>query len=199
MFYFLRLLGSRLRLAWAACSMNFWASLEYAVGVMIGSCSVIGVVGVKYRNHYAQIVMVGISAKLFNKKDRASFQLFRCALEKRPGQNTASSHSPLRATWKPFLSPLRATWKPFRSVSSFSISSVTHLLLVLSFCSFLSSCSWAESSCRCNELFSRVSLPAASSVWAARSDRLPLRRSISSWSPRHNHSFWSRSCKMYLM
>ena len=45
----------------AACSMNFWASLEYAVGVMIGSCSVIGVVGAKYRNHYAQIVMVGIS------------------------------------------------------------------------------------------------------------------------------------------
>ena len=42
--------------------MNFWASLEYAVGVMIGSCSVIGVVGAKYRNHYAQIVMVGISA-----------------------------------------------------------------------------------------------------------------------------------------
>ena len=41
--------------------MNFWASLEYAVGVMIGSCSVIGVVGAKYRNHYAQIVMVGIS------------------------------------------------------------------------------------------------------------------------------------------
>ena len=42
--------------------MNFWASLEYAVVVMIGSCSVIGVVGAKYRNHYAQIVMVGISA-----------------------------------------------------------------------------------------------------------------------------------------
>ena len=41
--------------------MNFWASLEYAVGVMIGTCSVIGVVGAKYRNHYAQIVMVGIS------------------------------------------------------------------------------------------------------------------------------------------
>ena len=41
--------------------MNFWVSLEYAVGVMIGSCSVIGVVGAKYRNHYAQIVMVGIS------------------------------------------------------------------------------------------------------------------------------------------
>ena len=116
----------------------------------------------------------------FYKKDRASFQLFkkagrhqkwagRRALEKRPGQNTASSHS-----------PLRATWKPFRSVSNFSMSSVTHLLLVLSFCSFLSRCSWAESSCRCNELFSRVSLPAASSVWAERSDRFPLRRSISS-------------------
>ena len=43
--------------------MNFCASLEYAVGVMIGSCSVIGVVGAKYRNHYAQIVMVGISAQ----------------------------------------------------------------------------------------------------------------------------------------
>ena len=42
--------------------MNFWASLEYAVGVMIGSCSLIGVVGAKYHNHYAQIVMVGISA-----------------------------------------------------------------------------------------------------------------------------------------
>ena len=41
--------------------MNFCASLEYAVGVMIGSCSVIGVVGAKYCNHYAQIVMVGIS------------------------------------------------------------------------------------------------------------------------------------------
>ena len=41
--------------------MNFWASLEYAVGVMIGSCSVIGVVGATYHNHYAQIVMVGIS------------------------------------------------------------------------------------------------------------------------------------------
>ena len=49
----------------AACSMNFWASLEYAVGVMIGSCSVIGVVGAKYRNHYAQIVMVGISANTY--------------------------------------------------------------------------------------------------------------------------------------
>ena len=36
--------------------MNFWASLEYE------PCSVIGVVGAKYRNHYAQIVMVGISA-----------------------------------------------------------------------------------------------------------------------------------------
>ena len=45
--------------------MNFWASLEYAVGVMIGSCSVTGVVGAKYRNHYAQIVMVGISASTF--------------------------------------------------------------------------------------------------------------------------------------
>ena len=44
--------------------MNFWASLEYAVGVMIGSCSVIGVVGAKYRNHYAQIVMVGISVSV---------------------------------------------------------------------------------------------------------------------------------------
>ena len=42
--------------------MIFCASLEYTVGVMIGSCSVIGVVGAKYRNHYAQIVMVGISA-----------------------------------------------------------------------------------------------------------------------------------------
>ena len=31
---------------------------------MIGSCSVIGVVGAKYRNHYAQIVMVGISVML---------------------------------------------------------------------------------------------------------------------------------------
>ena len=40
---------------------EFLASLEYAVGVMIGSCSVIGIVGAKYRNHYAQIVMVGIS------------------------------------------------------------------------------------------------------------------------------------------
>ena len=46
----------------AACSMNFYASLEYAVGIMIGSCSVIGVLGAKYRNHYAKIVMVGISA-----------------------------------------------------------------------------------------------------------------------------------------
>ena len=47
--------------------MNFWASLEYAVGVMIGSCSVIGVVGAKYRNHYAQIVMVGISVDIWVK------------------------------------------------------------------------------------------------------------------------------------
>ena len=50
------------RFAATACLSRLQHEFLGEFGVMIGSCSVIGVVGAKYRNHYAQIVMVGISA-----------------------------------------------------------------------------------------------------------------------------------------
>ena len=45
----------------------FFVSSKFSVGVMIGSGSVISVMGAKYRNHYAQIVMVGISVTVTDK------------------------------------------------------------------------------------------------------------------------------------
>ena len=62
MFYFLRLFDSRLAMARRMQHDIFFVSSKFSVGVIIGSGSVISVMGAKYRNHYAQIVMVGISA-----------------------------------------------------------------------------------------------------------------------------------------